>query len=63
MALQWAIEQRKNGNGGILTFTFHWFSPLGGRDKSFYTEHTDFDAREVLKEGTRRERHSIMTWM
>ena len=51
-ALQWAIEQRKNGNGGILTFTFHWFSPLGGRDKSFYTEHTDFDAREVLKEGT-----------
>ena len=23
MALQWAIEQRKNGNGGILTFTFH----------------------------------------
>lgn len=52
MALQWAIEQRKNGNGGILTFTFHWFSPLGGRDKSFYTEHTDFDAREVLKEGT-----------
>ena len=52
MALQWAIEQRKNGNGGILTFTFHWFSPLEGRDKSFYTEHTDFDAREVLKEGT-----------
>ncbi len=52
MALKWAIEQRKNGNGGILTFTFHWFSPLGGRDKSFYTEHTDFDAAKILQEGT-----------
>ena len=38
--------------GGILTFSFHWFSPLGGRDKSFYTEHTDFDATKVLQEGT-----------
>ena len=36
--------------GGILTFSFHWFSPLGGRDKSFYTEHTDFDATKILKE-------------
>ena len=51
-ALQWARGQRKNDNGGILTFTFHWFSPLGGRDKSFYTEHTDFDATKVLQEGT-----------
>ncbi|MDY3656650.1 MAG: glycosyl hydrolase, partial [Lachnospiraceae bacterium] len=31
---------------------FHWFSPLGGRDKSFYTEHTDFDAAKILQEGT-----------
>ena len=52
MALQWAKEQRKTGNEGVLTFSFHWFSPLGGRDKSFYTEHTDFDARKVLQEGT-----------
>lgn len=51
-ALQWAGKQREAGNGGILTFTFHWFSPLEGKDKSFYTEHTDFDAKEVLKEGT-----------
>lgn len=51
-ALQWAKEQQGNGTGGILTFTFHWFSPLGGRDKSFYTEHTDFDAAKVLQEGT-----------
>lgn len=36
----------------ILTFSFHWFSPLGGRDKSFYTEHTDFDPDRILQEGT-----------
>lgn len=51
-ALQWAKEQRDAKTGGILTFTFHWFSPLGGRDKSFYTEHTDFDAAKILQEGT-----------
>ena len=38
--------------GGLITFTWHWFSPLGGKDKSFYSEKTDFDAREALKEGT-----------
>ena len=32
----------------ILTFTFHWFSPIGGRDKSFYAKNTDFDASKVL---------------
>lgn len=36
----------------ILTFCFHWFSPIGGSDKSFYTEHTDFDPTQVLIEGT-----------
>ncbi|MBO4395915.1 MAG: beta-mannosidase [Eubacterium sp.] len=46
-ALRWATE-----SNGILTFSFHWFSPLGGRDKSFYTEHTDFDARQILIDGT-----------
>ena len=48
-ALQWA---RENHPDGILTFSFHWFSPIGGRDKSFYAEHTDFDAAKVLQEGT-----------
>lgn len=48
-ALQWA---RANRPDGILTFSFHWFSPIGGRDKSFYAEHTDFDATKVLQEGT-----------
>lgn len=47
IAYNWAME-----TDGIVTFTFHWFSPLGGRDKSFYTEHTDFDASKVLEQGT-----------
>lgn len=46
-ALAWGRKRE-----GIVTFTFHWFSPLGGRDKSFYAEHTDFDAGRVLIEGT-----------
>lgn len=32
-----ALEWAKNTNG-IVTLTFHWFSPLGGRDKSFYAK-------------------------
>lgn len=46
-ALKWAKE-----TNGIVAICFHWFSPIGGRDKAFYTEHTDFDARKVLEEGT-----------
>ncbi|MGN0395920.1 MAG: glycosyl hydrolase, partial [Coprococcus sp.] len=46
-ALSWA-----QNSDGIITFTFHWFSPIGGRDKSFYTENTDYDARKVLCDGT-----------
>ena len=36
--------------GGIVTFTWHWFSPVGGHDKSFFTENTDFDAQAALTE-------------
>jgi mannan endo-1,4-beta-mannosidase len=36
----------------ILCFCFHWFSPIGGRDKAFYSKNTDFDARKVLVEGS-----------
>lgn len=39
--------------GGIVTFTWHWFSPIGGQDKSFYSEKTDFDPSQVLVEGTK----------
>lgn len=46
-ALKWAKE-----TDGIVALCFHWFSPIGGRDKAFYTEHTDFDASKVLEEGT-----------
>ena len=65
-AMEWALEGMRKppvGTGtteacewteesGILTFSFHWFSPLGGRDKSFYAEHTDFDASRILVDGT-----------
>jgi len=60
-AFEWAqnvgsVSVDKTGRlgekGGIVEFTFHWFSPLGGRDKSFYAKHTDFDASKILQEGT-----------
>lgn len=43
VALKWAMEEK-----GILTFSFHWFSPIGGKDKSFYAKNTDFDASNIL---------------
>ena len=46
-AIKWAKETK-----GIVTICFHWFSPIGGRDKSFYARNTDFDATKVLIEGT-----------
>ncbi len=46
-ALEWA-----ESTDGILTFSFHWFSPYGGHDKSFYTKNTDYDASKVLIEGS-----------
>lgn len=46
-ALEWA-----KSSGGIVTLSFHWFSPLDGRDKSFYAKNTDFDARRVLIDNT-----------
>lgn len=47
-ALKWGKE-----TDGIVTFSFHWYSPLGGRDKSFYAKNTDFDPEKVLIEGTK----------
>lgn len=46
-AMKWAME-----SDGIVTFTFHWFSPLGGHDKSFYAANTDFDATKVFVDDT-----------
>ncbi len=45
-AWEWAEK------GGLITFTWHWFSPLGGSDKSFFSEHTDFNAERAVTEGT-----------
>jgi mannan endo-1,4-beta-mannosidase len=48
--LETALEWAKSSDG-ILTFSFHWFSPLHGKDKSFYAKNTEFDASKVLTEG------------
>ncbi len=45
-AHQWADKN------GIVTFTWHWYSPIGGVDKSFYTKNTDFDANKAVIVGT-----------
>ena len=50
-ALKWAKE-----TGGIVQYCFHWFSPIGGRDKSFYAKNTDFDARDILVPGSDAEK-------
>lgn len=43
---EWAAKK------GLITFTWHWFSPLYGKSKSFYTENTEFDASKAVVEGT-----------
>ena len=52
-AWEWAEHK------GLITFTWHWFSPLGGHGKSFFTENTDFDADRALTEGTPENRAII----
>lgn len=47
LAIDWGIRKK-----GIVTLTWHWYSPIGGRDKSFYTINTDFDAERAVIEGT-----------
>lgn len=51
-ALAWAKKNNASDIKCLLTFSFHWFSPLGGRDKSFYAKNTDFDPEKVLVNGT-----------
>ena len=46
-ALQLAKE-----TDSIVTICFHWFSPVGGNDKSFYSKNTDFDPESVFVEGS-----------
>lgn len=47
LAMDWAEK------GGLITFTWHWFSPLGGHDKSFYSKNTDFNAKLALEDGSK----------
>lgn len=51
-ALEWAKSNGASQIKCILTFSFHWFSPLGGRDKSFYAKNTDFDPERILVDGS-----------
>lgn len=44
-ALEWAEKY-----GGIVTYCWHWFSPMYGKHKSFYTEHTEFDIGKAMDE-------------
>jgi mannan endo-1,4-beta-mannosidase len=37
---------------GLITLTWHWFSPLYGSDKTFYQRYTPFNAELALKENT-----------
>lgn len=48
-----------NDYHGLVTMTWHWFSPIGGRDKAFYSQHTDFDPEQALIEGTKENRALI----
>lgn len=45
-AWEWAEKK------GLITMCWHWFSPLYGRSKSFFSENTDFDASKAVIDGT-----------
>lgn len=45
-AWEWANKK------GLITFTWHWFSPLYGHSKSFFTENTKFDPEKAILDGT-----------
>lgn len=42
--------------GGVVTLTWHWYAPIGGRDKSFFSQNSDFSAATALEEGTEEHR-------
>lgn len=44
-AVDWALNKK-----GIVTYTWHWFSPMRGHNKAFYTRYTDYDL-EVAMQG------------
>jgi mannan endo-1,4-beta-mannosidase len=53
--VQNAIDWHRSTNGkGIVTFHWHWFSPMGGqlRTSTFYTNYTDFDVTKAVVANT-----------
>ncbi len=46
-AWDWAAKK------GLITFTWHWFSPLYGHGKSFFSNSTEYDAAKAVEEGTK----------
>lgn len=46
-----ALEIAKTSDT-IISFCWHWFSPMNGENKSFYTENTKFNLKKALIEGT-----------
>ncbi|PAD70479.1 hypothetical protein CHH83_03955 [Bacillus sp. 7586-K] len=50
-SIESAIEWSTRFNG-IVTFCWHWYAPTGGKDKTFYTENTQFDLNKALIPGT-----------
>ena len=48
LAKAWEWVNKK----GLITFTWHWFSPLYGHDKSFFSCSTQFDAEIATIKGT-----------
>lgn len=56
MAIKWAEEYK-----GIVGYCWHWFSPTSGRDKSFYTEHTDFDLAYAMANTDSAEYKAIVS--
>ena len=51
----WEWSEKK----GLITLTWHWFSPLGGRSKSFFSRNTEFDASLAVTDGTPENRALI----
>ncbi|WP_308637169.1 glycosyl hydrolase [Paenibacillus silvisoli] len=47
-----------NEHNGIVTLTWHWYAPTGGKDKTFYTKNTDFNLPLALTPGT--DEHQLL---
>lgn len=53
-AWDWALNKK-----GLITFTWHWFSPFGSWDKGFYAKNTTFDASKAILHGTEENKALI----